>query len=91
MDNWWGSIWFKGSHLPHPDDAADEYWEVDESVMAEGSGTVDESEIVESADADSEESKEIVKTTMAKKNILTVLSMLILAVIPIAMLIKIFD
>ena len=53
-ENRWEPIWFEGSPLPYPDYAVDESGEVDESGMAEGPGTIIESEIVES-----EESEEI--------------------------------
>ena len=52
VENRWELVWFKGSHLPHPDDVVDESRKVDESVMAEGSGTINESKIVESVDTD---------------------------------------
>ena len=86
MENRWEPIWFEGSPLSHLDYAVDESGEVDESSMAEESGTINESEIVKSEEAPYRESEEIVKTTVAKKNIMTTLSMLILAVIPITML-----
>ena len=47
VENWWKPIWFKGS-----DDAVDKSREVDEFAMVEGSGTINESEIVESVDTD---------------------------------------
>ena len=59
--------------------------------MTEKSRAVNESEIVESVELTSWNPKRQVKTTMMKKKILTALSMLIHAVIPIMMFIKIFD
>lgn len=52
VENRWELVWFKGSHLPRPDDVVDESRKVDESVMAEGSGTISESKIIESVDTD---------------------------------------
>lgn len=59
VENRWEPIWFKGSHLSLPDIAVDESRERDESAMAEGLGTVIESEIVESVDAVFWESEDI--------------------------------
>ena len=70
--------------LPHADYVVDESGEVDESGMAERPGTINESEIVESEKSHFGESE--VKTTMAKKNIVATLSMLIFVVIPMTML-----
>ena len=52
VENRWESIWFEGSPLSHPDYSTDKYGEVDESGMAEGSRTINESEIVESEESD---------------------------------------
>ena len=48
VENRWEPIWFERSPLPLPDYTVDESGEVDESGMAAGSGTIKESEIVES-------------------------------------------
>ena len=85
----WKHIWFEGS--PLPDDAVDESREVGKSSTTVGSGTINESEIDESEETNLGESKREVKTTMTNKNIVTALSMLIFAMIPMTMLIYIFD
>ena len=59
VENWWEPIWFERSPLPHPDYAVDEFGVVYESGMDEGSGTVNESEIVESDEAHFGETEEI--------------------------------
>ena len=59
MENRWEPLWFEGSPLSHPDYAVDESREVDESGTAEGPGTINESEIVESEEAHFGESEEI--------------------------------
>ena len=69
VDNRWEPIWFEGNHLCHPGDAVDESREVDESIMAEGSGTVNESEIAETVEADFEKSKEISENSNDEDNI----------------------
>ena len=82
----WESIWLDGIPLPHPDYAVDESGKVDETGKAEGSGTINESEIVESDEALFGEFEEISENYNGQKNIVTALSMLILAVIPMMML-----
>ena len=58
MENRWEPIWFEEGPLPHPDYAVDESGKVNESSMTEGSGTIYESEIAESDEADFGESEE---------------------------------
>ena len=74
---------FEESSLPRPTYAVGESGEVDESGTAEGPGAINESEIVESEEAHLEGTW---RHAVAKKNIVTALSMLILAVIPMMML-----
>ena len=50
---------FEGGTLPHPDYAVGESGEVDQSGMAEGSGTINKFEIVESEEAHFGEFEEI--------------------------------
>ena len=82
----WESIWLEGSPLPHPDYAVDESGKVDETRKAEVSGTINESEIIESDEALFGEFEEISENYNGQKNVVTALSMLILAVIPMMML-----
>ena len=86
VENRWKPIWFERNPLPHPDYAVDESGEVDESGMTEASGKINELEIVESEEVHFGESEEIRENYNAKKNIVTALSMLILAAIPMTML-----
>ena len=83
-------IGFEESLLPHLDYVIDESVEVDESCMSERSGAINKSEIVESDEAHFGKPNKLVKTAMAKKNIVIALSMLILAVIPMTVMMNIF-
>lgn len=48
MENLPEAIWFEGESLPHPGDIVDESRDVTESSKVGGSGTINDSEIVES-------------------------------------------
>lgn len=86
VENRWEPICFEGSSLHHPDYAVDESGEFDESGMAEGSGTINESEIAESEEVHFRGSEGISENYNDQEEHNDTSSMVIFAVIPITML-----